>query len=124
MSEYYPGKFIRESDMIIENGELTLTSGQQWTSGSFKAKKGSIALLQISSNQRVYYRLLSVRYYNEITSNGTKLVEFQFGSDRSEILEPFMINVDGDFVIVLRLSVFNQIANIIINLELIGPRHN
>lgn len=110
--------------MIIENGELTLKSGQQWTSNSFKAQKGSIALLEISSNQRVYYRLLSVRYYNEITFNGTKLVEFQFGSDRSEILEPLLINADSEFVIVLRLSVFNQIANIIINLELIGPRES
>ena len=67
MSEYYYGPpFIRESRMVIENGELTLKSGQQWKSESFKASKGSIAILDVSTDQRVYYTISSLKHYNSI----------------------------------------------------------
>lgn len=123
MSKDYHGMpFNRKSIMVIENGELILRSGQQWRSSSFEARKGSIAVLDVSSDQRVYYGIFSLKYYNSMTSNGDNLVDFTFGSDRSDIYEPYIIGVDGDFVVVLRLSIFNQIAKLTINLEVIGPR--
>lgn len=123
MSEYYYGPpFIRESRMVIENGELTLKSGQQWKSESFKASKGSIAILDVSTDQRVYYTISSLKHYNAITSNGTKMFDFPFGTDRIDIYEPYIIGLDGEFVVLLRLSVFNEIAHLTINLEVIGPR--
>ena len=123
MSDYFNGSlFIRESKMVIENGELILKSGQQWKSESFKASKGSVAILDVRTDQRVYYTISSLKNYNAKTSNGAKLYDFPFGSDRVDIYEPYIIGLDGDFAVLLRLSIFNEIAHLTINLEVIGPR--
>lgn len=108
--------------MVIENGELTLKSGQQWISNSFTAEPESIALLDIKSNQRVYHGIYSVRNYKMLTSNGTKMVDFTFGSDAKRIYKPYILGDGGEFLLVLKLSIFNQIANLKINLEVIWPR--
>ena len=123
MSDYFSGpRYIRKSIMVIENGELILKSGQQWKSDSFEARSGSIAMLGIRTDQKIYYGIFSLNYYNQKTLNGTKMIDFPFGSDNVNIYEPYIIGTDGDFVVVIRLSVFNQIAHLTINLEVIGPR--
>lgn len=123
MAEYYNGPhYIRKSIMVIENGELILKGGQQWKSDSFKASKGSIALLNIYGDQRVYMGIFSLQYYNTKTVNGSKMLDFPFGSDRINIYETYIIDSGEDFVVVIRLSVFNQTAHLTINLEVIGPR--
>ncbi len=121
MFDNYPKKFFRECEMIIENGKLTLKAGQQWTSPIFNAQRGSIALLEINSTQRVYWRLISLSTYNSLTLNQSKYLDFPFGSDRSQVYEPLLIGADLELLLVLRLSVFNESAEIMINLELIGP---
>ncbi len=106
---------------IWVDGTKELKSGEEWDSKTLFIKKGSIVTIDLLSNERVYFKISKYEDYKTKTKNGSQPYDFPFGSDESTIDEAVKISSDENYILIMRLSVFNDNAKVKLRVEVISP---
>ncbi len=100
---------------------INLESGQEWDSQVMHIKKGSLVSVDLLSTERVYFRISKYDEYKIETKNGKLAYEFPFGSDEKIIDDAIKIDSDADYILIMRLSVFNGFSRVKLKVEVIDP---
>ena len=100
---------------------VELKSGKGWSSGTMRIKEGSIVTIDLLSNERVYFRISKYEEYKTKTKDGTLPYDFPFGSDLKIIDESVKIPSTEDYILIMRLSIFNESARVKLKVEVISP---
>lgn len=111
----------RNSQVII-NGDLELTSGQEWYSDQFDVRARSIIRVKSDGNQKFYVGVYAEEVFQRLHNSNPSTFPFNFGSDRQDIDEAYVARIDGLHRVVVRLGVFTPSGKTNLLVEVIGPR--
>ena len=100
---------------------IDLESGGEWHSGIMEIKEGSIVTVDLLSNERVYFKISKYKEYEIKTKGGIRPYEFPFGSDLKIIDESVKIPSTENYILIMRLSIFNASARVKLKVVVISP---
>ena len=100
---------------------IELKSGDEWHSNTLDIKEGSIVTIDLLSSERVYFKISKYKEYEIKTKDGTQPYEFPFGSDLKIIDESVKIPSTESYILIMRLSIFNESARVKLKVEVISP---
>lgn len=110
----------RKSDIVID-GPLELKTGQEWYSKPFDTPIDSIVRIRSIGTQRFYVGIYAEEVFQTLHKRNPTSFPFDFGSDRKELEDVYIVRIDGPHRVVVRLGSFNSPGKTDLQVEVIGP---
>lgn len=111
---------IRKSEIVID-GTLELKPGQEWYSKPFDTPIDSIVRIRSVGNQKFYLGIFAEEVFQQLHNKNPTMFPFEFGTDRKESEEVYIIRIEGLHRVVVKLGVFTPPGKTELLVEVIFP---